>query len=58
MFVLFRTKYVLAAFAIGWFFGMWTAFSAKGCLERPPPISFQRAAFGAPHFPPAQGVPR
>ena len=58
MLVLFRMKYILVALAIGWFFGMWTAFSAKGCLERPLPINFQHAAFSAPHLAPTQGFPR
>ena len=34
MLVLFRMKYVLVAFAVGWFCGMYAAFSAKGCGER------------------------
>ena len=33
MLVLFRMKYVLVAFVIGWFCGMWAAFSEKGCGE-------------------------
>jgi hypothetical protein len=34
MLVLFRMKYVVIAFAVGWLCGMYAAFSAKGCGER------------------------
>jgi hypothetical protein len=52
MLVLFRVRYVIIAFVIGGFCGMWAAFSAKGCGERimtnVPPIHAPARVIPAP----------